>query len=153
MNLQFLPWLTFGALLGVLLGFQFGKGDSQAPLIVGAVGALLGLVGFSAVSAVHRAWKIDASKTDHLAIVGALLGAICGGVIGALSGFGRLMISIFNPDLMERDWGAFFGATGGIVLGAFFGACLASAIAPLLRRRRRRHAETAGHNQSETKTT
>ena len=113
MNVQFLTWLTFGTVLGVLLGFQFGKGDPQAPLIVSAVGALFGLVGFYIVSAVHRAWKIDPSKTDNLAIIGALLGAICGGVIGVLSGFGRLMISILNPDLLERDFGASFGAYGG----------------------------------------
>jgi hypothetical protein len=153
MNLRFLPWLIFGVLVGLLLGFQFGKGDSQAPLIVGAVGGFLGLVGFSAVSAVHRAWKIDASKTDYFAILGALLGAICGGVTGALSGIGRLMLSIFNPDLPERDWGAFFGAVGGILLGAFFGACLVSAIAPLLSRRRPRHGESAVHKHSEANST
>ncbi len=153
MNVRFLPWLTFGVLLGVLLGIAFGKGDARAPLFIGAVGAVLGLVGCSAVSAVHRAWKIDASETNERAIAGALLGAICGGVIGALSSFGKLMISIFNPDLPERDFQAFFGATGGIVLGALFGACLVSAIAPLLSRRRPRHGETAGHNRSENNTT
>ena len=153
MNVQFLTWLTFGTVLGVLLGFQFGKGDPQAPLIVGAVGALFGLVGFYIVSAVHRAWKIDPSKTDNLAIIGALLGAICGGVIGVLSGFGRLMISILNPDLLERDFGASFGAYGGIFLGACFGACLASSLTPLLRHRRRRHTETAENKYSEKKNT
>ena len=153
MNIRFLPWLTLGVLLGVLLGIAFGKGDPRAPLFVGAVGALLGFVGFFAVSAVHRAWKIDASKTNYLAIVGALLGALCGGVIGALSGLGRLMISVFNPDLPERDFGAFFGAIGGVVLGALFGACLVSAIAPLLRRRKPPHEETAGNNHSEANTT
>ena len=29
MNFQFLPWLTFGAMLGVLLGFQFGKSAAE----------------------------------------------------------------------------------------------------------------------------
>lgn len=153
MNLRFLPWLTFGVLVGALLGVQFGKGDSEAPFIVGAVGALLGLVGFAAVSAVHRAWKTDTSQTDYLAIIGALLGAIGGGVIGAISGFGRLMIAVFNPDLPESDWGAFFGAAGGIVLGAFFGACLVSAVGPLLRRGRPPHGESAIHNHSEADTT
>lgn len=153
MNVHFLPWLTLETLLGALLGFQFGKGDLQAPLIVGAVGALLGLVGFSAVAVVHRAWKIDACVTDHLAIVGALLGAICGGVIGALSGLGGPLISIFNPDLPERDVGTFFDASGGIVLGAFFGACLVSAIAPFLRRRRLRHGDTVGQNNRKANST
>ena len=142
MNIRFLPWLTFGLLLGLLLGIAFGKGDPRAPLFVGAFGGLLGIVGFCAVSAVHKAWKIDASKTNYLAIPGALLGAICGGVIGALGGFGRLMISIFNPDLPERDFRVFFGATGGIILGALFGACLVSAVAPLFRSRKTRHEET-----------
>jgi hypothetical protein len=29
MNLQFLPWLTFGAMPGVLLGFQVGKSAAE----------------------------------------------------------------------------------------------------------------------------
>ncbi|MCH2202237.1 MAG: hypothetical protein MK102_09715 [Fuerstiella sp.] len=153
MNGRLFPWLTFGVLLGSLLGMAFGKGDPRAPLFVGAVGALLGLVGFMAVSATHKAWKIDASKTNNLAILGALLGAICGGVIGALSSFGRLMISIFNPSLPERDFQTLFGAIGGTFLGALFGACFVSAIAPFFRRRKTRHEETAGDNHSEANTT
>ncbi|MDB4756332.1 hypothetical protein OAG56_03085 [Mariniblastus sp.] len=136
MKVHFFSWITFGALVGGLLGFQFSKGKPQGVEMVAVVGALLGLVGFFAVSAVHKAYKLDTSKTDHVAIIGSMLGAICGGVIGAFSGFGRLLISIFNPDLMERDWGAFFGGIGGICLGAFLGACLVSAITPLLRRRK-----------------
>ena len=139
MNIRLLPWLTFGVLLSLLLGLAFGKGfarDPRAWVFMGAIGVLLGLVGFFAVSAAHRAWKIDDSKTNTLAVIGALLGAICGGVIGArLSVFRRLMISIFNPDIPERDVGTFFGATGGVVLGALFGACLVSGIALLFRHR------------------
>ncbi len=150
MNVRFLPWLTFGVLLGLLLGIVSGKGDPRAPLFVGAVGAVLGLVGFFAVSALHSALKIDASKTNFFAILGALLGAICGGVVGALSDFGRLMISIFNPDLPEQDFRVFFGATGGVVLGALFGACLVSAIAPLFSRRKA-DAETSPQGDCEDK--
>jgi len=153
MNVRFLSWLTFGLLLGALLGIAFGKGDLRSPLVLGALGGLLGLVGFAAISAVHRTWKVDASTTDYLAILGALLGAICGGVIGALSGFGGLMISIFNQDLPERDFGAFFGATGGIILGALSGACLVSAIAPLFRRRTAPHRETPGDDHIERNST
>jgi len=39
--------------------------------------------------------------------------------VGARSGFGRVMISIFNPELPEQDFGALFGAVGGGILGAF----------------------------------
>ncbi len=143
MNVRLFGWLAFGLVLGSLLGISFGKGDPRTPLVVGAVGGVLGLVGFCAVSAVSRAWKIDASRTNYLAILGALLGAICGGVIGTLSRFGRLMIAIFNPDLPERDFGTFFGATGGIVLGALLGACLVSAAAPLFRRPKTKREETS----------
>lgn len=111
-------------LLGLLAGIVTGKGDLQAPFIVGTVGALFGFVGFFAVSATHRALKIDTSITNDPAI----LGAVFGGIIGAISSFGRLMISIFNPDLLEWDFGTFFGAHGGAILGALFGACLAAAI-------------------------
>jgi hypothetical protein len=142
MNMRLFGWLAFGLVLGSLLGIAFGKGDPRAPLFVGAVGGVLGLVGFCAVSSVSRAWKIDAPRTNYLAILGALLGAICGGVIGAFSRFGRLMIAIFNPDLPERDFGTFFGVTGGIVLGALLGAYLVSAVAPLFRRPKIKTEET-----------
>ena len=153
MNVRSLPWLTLGMLTGILLGFQIHKGDAQAPLILGAVGTLLGLVGFSVVSAAHRAWKIDASTTNYVPILGAMLGAICGGLVGALSGFGRLMISIFNSDLPERDFRTFFGAIGGVFLGALLGACLVSAIPSLLRRRKTRHEDAARHNHGEANST
>ncbi len=149
MNVRSLPWLAFGLLLGSLLGIAFGKGDPRAPLFLGAIGGLLGFFGYAGVSAVHRTWKIDASKTDYLAILGALLGSICGSVIGAISGFGRLMISTFNPDLPERDFAASFGAIGGLVLGALSGACLVSAIGPLLRRRSARRRKTLRDKQIE----
>jgi hypothetical protein len=153
MKLRYLTWLIFGTLVGAVLGVAFGKGDPRAPLFVGVFGALLGFLGFLAVSAISRAWKIDVSKTNYLAIFGGLLGAIGGGVIGALGGFGRLMISIFNPDLPERDWGAFFGATGGIFLGAFTGACLVSVIAIFIRRATLPNDETADENNGEENVT
>ena len=150
MNLKFLPWLTFGTLVGVFLGFAGGKGSPEAPMIVGGVGATLGLAGFCIVSMVHKALKLEDSTTDHDAIAGAFVGTICGGLVGAYSGFGRVMISIFNPDLPERDWGTFFGATGGIFLGALFGACAASAVVPLLRQERRHPNDSAGNDGNKT---
>ena len=149
MNFNFLPWLTFGSLLGALLGFAVGKGDPQAPLFVGTVGACLGLAGCFVVSAVHKTLKIEASTTDHGAIAGGLVGSSCGAVIGAFSGFGKVMISIFNPDLPVRDWGVFFGATGGVILGALFGACVASAVLPLLRSDRRLGQECDANEDDE----
>ena len=83
MNLKFLPWLTFGTLVGVFLGFAGGKGSPEAPMIVGGVGATLGLAGFCIVSMVHKALKLEDSTTDHDAIAGAFVGTICGGFIGA----------------------------------------------------------------------
>ncbi len=153
MNVQFLLWLTFGLLLGVLLGFAFGKGDVLAPVIVGAVGALLGSIGFASVSAGHSALTVDPSKTNYLAILGALLGATSGSAIGALSDFGKVMISILNPDLPERDFGASFGAFGGSIVGALLGACLLAAVGRLLRRRKPGHGETSGCDHNEGNTT
>ncbi|MGB1927019.1 MAG: hypothetical protein ACPHL6_10835 [Rubripirellula sp.] len=146
----FLSWITFGWLLGLIFGFMFGKGDPQAPLIVSVLGALLGVVGSFTVLTVHQTGKLNAAKTDHHAIIGALLGTIIGGFMGSSSGLGKTMIAVFNPDLPERDWGAFFGATGGIILGAFFGACLASAIGLLLRLWRSRNTGASRYEASES---
>ena len=61
--------------------------------------------------------------------------------MGASRRFGKLVIAIFNPDLPERDFGTFFGATGGVVLGALVGACLVSAAESLFRRPKNKHEE------------
>ena len=124
MNVRLLAWLTFGVLLGLFAGDVFGKGVLRAPFIFGTLGALIGLVGFFAVSAIHRALKLDIPRTNYPAI----LGAVFGGIIVAISSLGRLMISIFNPDLLEWEFETFFSATGGAILGGLFGACLAAAI-------------------------
>ena len=58
--------------------------------------------------------------TNSSAILGAIMGLFLGGVVGVKTGFGRVMISVFNPDLPERDFGTSFGAIGGGILGAFF---------------------------------
>jgi hypothetical protein len=62
--------------------------------------------------------------TNSSAILGAIIGLFLGGVVGVKTGFGRVMISVFNPDLPERDFGTSFGAIGGGILGAFFLALL-----------------------------
>ena len=141
MRVRLFGWLVFGLVLGSLLGIAFGKHDPRAPLIVGAVGGVLGLVGFCAVSTISRVWKVDASRTNYLAILGSLLGGVCGGCMGASRRFGKLVIAIFNPDLPERDFGTFFGATGGVVLGALVGACLVSAAESLFKRPKNKHEE------------
>ena len=64
--------------------------------------------------------KRDAQPTNISAILGSLVGLFLGCFIGVRLEFGRVMISIFNPDLPERDFGTLFGAIGGGLLGAFF---------------------------------
>ena len=62
--------------------------------------------------------------TKKSAIFGAFAGLFLGGMVGAKSGFGRVMISIFNPELPVQDFGASFGGMGGGILGAFVLALL-----------------------------
>lgn len=61
----------------------------------------------------------NTQTTNRYAILCALTGLVLGGVIGAKSGFGLVMISIFNPELMVQDFGVPLGAMGGGILGAF----------------------------------
>ena len=72
-------------------------------------------------------------KTNAFAILGALIGLSLGSALGARSGFGEVMISIFNPDLPQQDYGTVFGAVGGGILGAFLLALLSGSLL-LLRR-------------------
>ena len=65
--------------------------------------------------------------TNKSAIGGATIGLFSGAVVGAKSGFGRVMISIFNVQLAplaERDFATLLGVIGGGILGAFFLALL-----------------------------
>jgi len=133
MKKDLLMWSVLGAAIGALFGLGAGKGDPLAPVIVAGFGIVLGLLGAVAVRLSHQATKTDASQTNVAALIGAPIGSVIGGAIGAYSGLGRIMIAIFNPDLMERDFGMSFGIIGGVVLGAIAGACLAALIARWLR--------------------
>ena len=121
-----LIWPAFGAAAGAALGFAFGKGDPQAPVVVAGIGTLLGLLASSVVRVSHQVLGTNVAQTHVAAMIGAPVGAVVGGVIGAFSGFGRIMIAIFNPDLMEQDFGMSFGTIGGVFLGALIGVCLAA---------------------------
>ena len=128
---RLLVWLTFGAVLGSLVGVAVGKGDPRASLFVAGLGGLLAVAGrcvaglagntkFGVISAAR--WPI---------IVGLLTGVAIGGVVGATTSFGPLMIALFNPDLPPRDFAAVFGGLGGGVVGAACGTLLGAAVARL----------------------
>jgi len=133
MIIRFLCWVAIGGFAGAVLGGMVGKGDWQAPLFVGAFGVVLGIVAFAVVSFLHRMLKVDESKTNRLAIVGACIGSVVGAFIGAATNLGRPMIAFFNPDLPEMDFLVSFGAIGGFFIGAVAGACLFSATGGLFR--------------------
>jgi hypothetical protein len=76
-----------------------------------------------------------AQRTNTPAIACALIGLLLGGVVGEKIGLGRAMITVFNPDLPEQDFGATFGAIGGGILGAFVFALLGGILHMLIVRR------------------
>ena len=124
--------IVFVALLGVgiaLLAWAFSTRDKEGMLIF-FFGAALLLCTF-----VVGGWRVGSRKTpatNSSAILGALIGLFLGGFVGARVGFGRVMISVFNPDLPEQDFGTLFGAIGGGILGAFFLALLSGILHMLI---------------------
>ena len=74
----------------------------------------------------------NTSTTNEREILGATIGLFSGGVVGEKTGFGRVMISIGNPDLPERDFVTSFGAIGDGILNAFFLASLRGILQVLL---------------------
>ena len=125
---RLLVWLSVGAALGTLLGFAVGKGDPRAPLfmaglcglLAAAGGCVAGLAGNTKYGVISAArWPI---------IVGLLAGVVIGGVVGATTSFGPLMIAFFNPDLPPRDFAAVFGGLGGGLVGAACGTLLGAAV-------------------------
>ena len=119
-------WSLFGSLVGAILGIVFGKGDPVAPLVLGVPGGFLGILGGILAARVQAKMGKAARHMDYPASGGCLVGMISGGVIGAYSGFGRVMIALFNPDLPYRDFGVLFGVFGGVFPGAVVGACTVS---------------------------
>ena len=115
-------FLTLLCVAVVLLTWAFSTRGKEGILIffLGAAVLLCTLVvgGLRLVGATLS--KRDAQPTNISAILGSLVGLFLGGFVGVRLGFGRVMISIFNPDLPERDFGTLFGAIGGGLLGAFF---------------------------------
>ena len=139
---QFVYWTVLGTLLGAVLGMMVGKSDLGAPVVVAAIGALLGLVGAAVVRGMERILRLKTGRTDYPALGGALAGAVVGGIVGPQSGLGRLMIAVFNPDLPERDFATAFGMIGGILGGSFLGAALLSGIYRLGRWKERSRGES-----------
>ena len=129
---SFLGWVGVPGLIGAGWGWMIGRGDWRAPLVIGGVGIVLGTLGFVVTNVLHRALKVDKSRTNYLGIVGALVGSVLGAYIGAVTNLGRPMIALFNPDLPEMDFLVSFGAIGGFFIGAVAGACLLPATITLL---------------------
>lgn len=121
-------WIHFGALVGGTLGIVTLKGgafDWQPIVILSAVGAVMGAVGGVVVrlgAPAHR------SSTRGLGTVGCLVGAGVGGPLGAITGLGQPMLSLFNPGLPPRDFQLVFGIVGGVFVGAVAGALAGAAL-------------------------
>ena len=121
MRMKRIVFIAFLCVASALLAWAFSTRDKEGMLIF-FLGAAL-LLCTLAVGGT-RLVTGKTPTTNKFAISGATIGLFLGGVVGAQTGFGRVMISIFNPDFPERDIGTSFGAIGGGILGAFFLALL-----------------------------
>ncbi len=108
-----LPWVFFTSDKAGMSIFFLGMTINLGTLAVSG----LRLVGLMFV-------KRPTPPTNTSAMLGSLMGLFLGGVVGATSGLGPVMISFFNPDLPEQDFGKLFGAIGGGILGSCFFALL-----------------------------
>jgi hypothetical protein len=129
--------IVFVALLGVaiaLLTWALAMRGKEGMLIffLGADILLCTLVvgGLRFSSEMFSKGKTPTTNTS--AILGALIGLFIGGIVGARSDLGRVVISVFNPDLPEQDFGTSFGAIGGGILGAFFLALVSGLLRMLI---------------------
>ena len=137
MDRRFFVWPLFstfaGALLGILMSSKFGL---QPVVVFSAVGCVAGTLGGWVVCRLHAGFGMDQGKTNLVAICGALLGALAGGYLGVVSGFGTWMIAKFNPGLPEMDFRDSFGAIGGVFIGSILGASAMAGLVVLMKRRR-----------------
>ncbi|MDA7874007.1 hypothetical protein N9B17_02475 [Rhodopirellula sp.] len=107
----------------------------QPVLVFATVGCVAGTLGGWVVRRLHAGFGIDQRKTNLVAIFGALLGALAGGYLGVVSGFGTWMIATFNPGLPEMDFRDSFGAIGGVFIGSILGASAMAGLVVLMKRR------------------
>ena len=121
MGMKRLVFIALLCVASVLLLYAFSTHKKEG-LLIFFLGAAL-LLCTLAVGGTRLVTR-KTPTTNSSAILGAIIGLFLGGVVGVKIGFGRVMISIFNPDLPERDFGTSFGAIGGGILGAFFLALL-----------------------------
>jgi hypothetical protein len=121
MRMNLIVFVSFLCVASALLAWAFSTHGKEGMLIF-FLGAAL-LLCTLAVGGT-RLVTGKTSTTNKFGILGATIGLFSGAVVGVKIGFGRVMISIFNPDLPERDFVTSFGAIGGGILGAFFLALL-----------------------------
>ena len=125
-------WLVLGSTIGAAFGFLVGKSDPMAPLIVGGIGAGLGLAGFLVVIASNKVWQVDNARVNSAAAIGATVGAIMGGILGPLTRLGNFIILKLHPDLVGEDVVEMMGVCGGVLIGAFLGACIFAMVLPAI---------------------
>ena len=125
-------WLVLGSAIGAAFGFLVGKGDPIAPLIVGLIGAGLGLAGFFVVIASNKVWQVDNARINSAAAIGATVGAIMGGILGPVIRLGDFIILKLQLDLVGEDVVEMLGVCGGVLIGAFLGACIFALVLPAI---------------------
>ena len=109
-------WVTMAAvLLALLRAFGVLGGSCSFVVLITAYFALDRL--------------LHGSEHNVRALWGAVAGVVIGGAVGALSGFGRVVLR-FRPDLPEQDFEVAFGAIAGAFLGAVIGALILSLALP-----------------------
>ena len=135
MKRELANWVVLGSVLGLTLGALGSKSVWGPPVILVAIGGLLGVGAGGVVPGIHRALRWNSGVTDYASLGGALAGTVVGGIVGRQSGLGRTMIAIFNPQLPPQDFAGPFGMMGGMLIGAFGGAIVTSGIYRICRRK------------------
>ena len=141
MNRALVNWIVLGLVLGLTLGALGAKSAWGPPVVLMAIGGVLGFVAGIVAPGIHRTLRWNSGLTDYAGLGGALAGTVVGGIVGRQSGLGRTMIAIFNPQLPPQDFAAPLGRRGGMVIGAVLGAILTSGVYRLCRRKVRPQSE------------
>jgi len=137
MNERFFLWPLCSTCAGALLGFVLSTKYGLQPVVVlAAIGCGVGTIGGGIVVGLHAGLGLDRGTTSVAGLAGAFLGAMTGGYLGVVTGFGTWMIATFNPRLPEMDFRDSFGAIGGVFIGAMVGACVMSGLVLFIKWRR-----------------
>ena len=92
MKRELVNWIILGLVLGLTLGALGAKSAWGPPVVLMAIGGVLGFVAGIVAPGIHRTLRWNSGLTDYAGLGGALAGTVAGGLVGRHTPIKRLNV-------------------------------------------------------------